>query len=256
MKNLTTFLAAFSMFTLGGIAQAHDGDSRVDIVFEGDVMPIVKAGAVDLQFELLDTKTKKLVAPADLIITHEKILHLFTFDPALNEFRHEHPEYVNGKWNVRLQIPVNGKYWVYAQGRVKADGGVDFAGGSRFLVKDGTPENVSPPDLRENRKGADGNSIVALSDDALRAKAMAMLIVKFSRVDGTKPVITPWLGAKAHVVATPDDGDVLLHVHPMEMGGQLMIHATFPNAGAYRIWVQFIDGGVLRTVPLAVSVSN
>jgi hypothetical protein len=35
-----------------------------------------------------------------------------------------------------------------------------------------------------------------------------------------------------------------------------MIHVVFPEAGDYRLWVQFMDGGVLRTVPLSVTVSS
>jgi hypothetical protein len=36
---------------------------------------------------------------------------------------------------------------------------------------------------------------------------------------------------------------------------QGMLHATFPHKGAYRLWIQFIDGGQLRTVPLSVKVN-
>ena len=68
-------------------------------------------------------------------------------------------------------------------------------------------------------------------------------------------MITPYLGAFAHIIAVPaDDGDSLIHVHPMN-GGQKnegMLHATFPTAGLYRIWIQFLDNGDLKTVALVV----
>jgi hypothetical protein len=33
-----------------------------------------------------------------------------------------------------------------------------------------------------------------------------------------------------------------------------MLHATFPSGGEYRLWIQFIDGVDLRTIPLSVVV--
>ncbi len=83
-----------------------------------------------------------------------------------------------------------------------------------------------------------------------------MLDLKFTRTDGTSAVITPYLGALAHVVATPTDGDSLIHVHPMDgnQPNEGMLHVTFPTAGMHRLWIQFIDGGNLKTIPLVVKV--
>ena len=87
------------------------------------------------------------------------------------------------------------------------------------------------------------------------AGKMAMLDLTMSRTDGSTTQLTPYLGAFAHIIATPKDGDSLIHVHPIGTGpAQGMIHATFPAAGEYRLWVQFIDGGILKTIPLSVEV--
>ena len=85
---------------------------------------------------------------------------------------------------------------------------------------------------------------------------MVMVNISFSRTDGSPVELTPYLGAMAHVVATPADGDSLIHVHPMNttQSNVLMLHATFPEAGFYRLWIQFIDGGVLKVVPLMIEV--
>ena len=73
--------------------------------------------------------------------------------------------------------------------------------------------------------------------------------------DGTTPQIEPYLGAFAHIIATPSDGDALIHVHPIGTGpSQGMLHTTFPAAGEYRLWIQFIDDGNLKTIPLSVKV--
>ena len=64
------------------------------------------------------------------------------------------------------------------------------------------------------------------------------------------------MGAIAHLVSTPSDGDSLIHAHPMvgSTPTTAMLHVTFPAAGLYRLWIQFIDTGELRVVPLAVEV--
>jgi tartrate dehydratase alpha subunit/fumarate hydratase class I-like protein len=113
-----------------------------------------------------------------------------------------------------------------------------------------------PPRLSDLREGTDGTSRIALSNHTLKAGKMVMLDLNFSRTDGTRPNVTPYLGAVAHVVAVFNDGDTLVHVHPMEGGSenQAMLHVTFPFAGTYRLWVEFMDDGVLRKVPLSVVV--
>lgn len=48
----------------------------------------------------------------------------------------------------------------------------------------------------------------------------------------------------------------MIHVHPMDHGvkNRLMLHAEFKVAGNYRMWIQFIDAGELKTIPIAVTV--
>ena len=83
-----------------------------------------------------------------------------------------------------------------------------------------------------------------------------MLNFTVSRVDGTAVVLTDYLGALAHVISTPTNGDALNHVHPMAASKPStgLLHATFDDAGDYRLWIQLIDGGVLKTIPLSVTV--
>ncbi len=247
-------LLAFAASTVGAsLVWAHDPDARVEIEIEGST--IVEAGRVRLDFELIDNKTSSLLEPKDLAVVHEKKLHLFAFDPALQEFRHEHPEFANGKWSVNTEIRVDGNYWLWAQGKILADG-TEFFANARFVVRGGQPANPLPPVLGDVRTGSDRSSRVTISNERLVAKRMAMLNLTFSRTNGSAPALTPYLGALAHVVGVLGDGDTLLHIHPMSRGtpNQLMLHTEFPVAGEYRLWVQFIDGGALKIVPLSVRV--
>lgn len=232
---------------------AHGNESRVSL--ELDVDAGLQAGEAVFDFNLIDSKKRSLISDRELNGVHERKLHLFFFDPALHEFRHEHPEYKGSAWQVKVNLPVNGNYWVWAQGEF-AEGGEEFSASTRLEVKGGAPAHPVLPALGDQRSGNDGNSVVSLSKGRLVARKMGMLDVSFSRKDGSAPQITPWLGAPAHVVGVLSDGDTLVHVHPMDHGtpGRFMLHVSFPEAGDYRIWVQFLDGGELRTVPLSVTV--
>lgn len=87
---------------------------------------------------------------------------------------------------------------------------------------------------------------------------MAMLTLTFTKADGSPSNATPYLGAFAHVIATPQDGSSLIHVHPMDgsVPNEGMLHVEFPKEGFYRLWIQFNDEGILKTVALSVKVNK
>ena len=216
----------------------------------------VTAGSTHINFELVDTEGGKLLTPTDLNITHTKELHLIAYDPSLQEFQHVHPDFDGKSWSVDLSFSVNGNYFVWAQGQLNS-GTIDFNALTRISVSGGQPA-LSAPLLTDVRVGSDGISVASLSSESLQVGQMAMLTLTFTRADGSPAQITPYLGAFAHVIATPEDGSSLLHVHPMDCSApnEGMLHMDFPRAGAYRIWVQFIDAGLIRTVPLSVVVAQ
>lgn len=204
-------------------------------------------------FNLVDDKTTNSISDKDLIETHTKILHLVVYDASLNEFNHVHPEFNGASWDVELNLPVSGSYIVWAQG--KTLNGKEFSVSRSLFVENGEPE-IAVASLGDVRVGTDGTTQVELANTKLKAGKMAMIDFMVTRTDGSVPSLSPYLGAFAHVIATQLNGNDLIHVHPMEgndanMG---MLHATFPLAGEYRLWIQFVDNGVLKTIPLSVVV--
>lgn len=237
-------------------ANAHeDEDARVEVELESASK--VSAGKVTIEFQLVDTKNNNVVTPSELNITHEKKLHFLSYDPALKEFRHVHPEFDGQLWKAELELAVDGKYFIWAQGELAADS-EEFSALARLEVENGQAAWPLPPRLTDNRSGADLGSVATLSNQILRAGRMAMLTLKFTRADGSPAMVTPYLGAFAHVISTPDDGDSLIHIHPMNgsSNDEGMLHVTFPKEGFYRVWVQFIEGGALKTIPLSVEVKK
>ncbi len=120
----------------------------------------------------------------------------------------------------------------------------------------GRAENIIPTSLGDVRKATDDISIPNILGKA-KTNSSAMFMVKFSRTDGTNVEITDYLGAFAHVVIVPLDGSAIIHAHPMPTGksDEGMLQVTFPKVGDYRVWIQFLDGGKLRTTPLSIKVN-
>lgn len=234
-------------------AHEHEKESRV--VIASDFTTPIQAGPFQYVFELVDKKTNKSLLGSDLNVTHERKLHLLAYDPALKEFQHVHPAFDGRYWRVDLNFSVDGEYWLWAQGEIAIDN-EEFSVFTRLKVQGGQGAWPTPPQLIDLRSGEDSNSVATLDNQRLRAGKMVMMNLAFSRKDGSTPALTPYLGAFAHVVAVFDDADTLIHVHSMdtENPSQGMLHVTFPHAGFYRLWVQFIDAGQIKTVPLSVEV--
>ncbi len=251
MKVLT--LAFMLLLGTSNTVFASQGHDRV--MLKPEVAHALNAGTIDYFFSMIDVHTNQKISGSDLRISHEKKLHFLIYDSSLKEFQHLHPEFDGLSWRVNFDLLVDGDYWVWTQGELAVDGS-EFSAFTKLSVANGKAAWALPPVLGDNRIGLDGNSGVELSSGEIRSGSMTMLTVKFTRNDGTSPSLQNYLGAFAHVVAVPSSGDQLLHVHPMSMGpNEGMIHATFPEKGDYRLWIQFIDGSELKTVALSVSVN-
>ena len=250
--NKLLMAAAVTIFT--SLSWAHDGvESRVTL--ESEAAGSYSAGQFNYSFQLVDTSANKSLSDKDLSITNTKILHFIAYDSSRNEFNHVHPVF-NGKfWSVDLNLLVNGQYFFWAQGQLLD--GTEFSVFTKALIKDGKPELPVIP-LVETRNASDRMTTVTVDNSKLKAGVTAMLSYKVSRLDGKAAVITPYLGSIAHIIAAAPDGDELIHVHPMAVSdpNSGMVHATFPSAGDYRLWVQLNDQGELKTIPLSVVVSK
>lgn len=249
-KCLTAFAAIATIFSTN-VGFAH-GDDRISIEAETQGT-LIATENTEFSFQLYDEDTKKAVADSDLNESHTKKLHLVVYDGSLNEFNHVHPTFDGQVWKSELNLTTNGSYYVWAQGLLLD--GTEFSASYRVSVVGGKPA-LPVVALGNLRKSSIGNTVVELSKEKLKAGKMAKLTYTVSRNDGTQPDVTQYLGANAHIIAVSPDGDDLIHAHPMDGNSSNtgMIHVTFPTDGDYRIWVQVIDGGVLKTAPLSVTV--
>lgn len=245
------FLILFSLVFSGPAFSHGDGEERVSL--EAETQGDLTAGPIKYDFELFDSTAKKVLTNNDLTETHTKILHLIAYDSSLNEFNHVHPEFDGKLWKSELNLPRNGTYFIWAQGQLLD--GTEFSTFSKSKITNGLPETAPVP-LGDHRKNSDRSTVIEIANTKIRAGKTAMVNFTVTRNDGQQPVLTPYLGAFAHLIAASPDGDELIHVHPMSGGAPNtgMIHAVFPTEGDYRIWVQLIDRGDLKTIPVSVTV--
>jgi len=205
-----------------------------------------------LSFELLDQNQGGApIGESALTLVHEKVLHAYIFDESLQEFRHEHPTYAGTRWSLPLTLSVNGNYRIYLQGRLTA-GQLDFTATSTFVVSGGSTAHSTPPSLSSTPAAADGISQVSLGGSPYAAGSAVSFPITFSRTDSSPPSLGLYLGEYIHAVFVPESGTPLIHVHGMLSSGALYVMATFPTPGMYRGWIQFKDGGTLRTAAVAV----
>ncbi len=249
LKVLITVVTIFS----SNASFAH-GDDRVSIEAETQGA-LTTSEKVEFSFQLYDEDTKKSVADIDLNDSHTKKLHLIVYDGSLTEFNHVHPTFDGQTWKSELNLTTNGSYYIWAQG-ILLDG-TEFSASYRVNVVGGKPA-LPTVALGNIRKANIGNTVVEISKQKIKAGKMAMLTYTVTRNDGTQPDVTPYLGTNAHIIAVSPDGDDLIHAHPVDGNNANtgMIHVTFPTAGDFRVWVQVIDGDVLKTVPLSVTVEK
>ncbi len=254
--SLLKYCFVFFIATLGflNLSKAHGpGDGRIDIVADHEEDFI--AGSVHYSFELADLKEHHPIASDDLLVVHERKLHLFIFDESLTDFQHLHPEFKAGKWSVDFSIKRNGTYRIWIQGKLTSDR-AEFSSAEQIRVVQGEPARTLPPDLGDKRQGHDQNSVATLSNGVIYAKKHTMMTLQFSHLDGSPAKLIPYLGALAHIVGVSSNGEQLLHIHPS--GGsnpnEMTLHLEFPSPGSYRLWIQFNDNGSLRLVPMSVVV--
>jgi hypothetical protein len=254
--NLLTYLsvivATATLFTTN--VSFANSDNRISIETESQGS-LIATQNIEFSFKLYDQDTKKSVEDSDLEESHTKKLHLVVYDSSLNEFNHVHPTFDGQVWKSELNLTTNGSYFVWAQGVLLE--GAEFSAAYRVNVVGGKPE-LPVMVLGNIRNAALGNTVIDLSKQKIRAGKMATLTYTISRNDGTQPDVTQYLGANAHVIAVSPDGADLIHAHPMDGNNSNtgMIHVSFPTAGDFRIWVQVIDAGILKTVPLSVTVQK
>ena len=239
--------------------------------------------AMSLGVSMTRIGAKKPVQHYDTELTKE--LHLIAVDAALRSFVHVHGDAPDkkGRFQVQVRFPHSGFYWVFADAAPAGLGQQVF----RFDLRVGTAQGASdpaqvPPLPAPALDAADGGYAVRLDPFTLTANQETRLRLHILHDGQPAQDVTPYLGVAAHAVLISASDHSYIHVHAQapgtgtgDMAGMpgmngappltassptghvppdLALHVEPPKPGPYRLWLQFMAGGQVRTVAFTIVV--
>lgn len=214
----------------------------------------------------LKTGSGKAIAPADLMVTHTKLLHLLIVDPTLTDYQHVHPEPGTkpGQWRFSFTPQRGGTYRIFADFTPAATGrglyaSVDWTLGEN-VEKASLPVNQATAGVVER---AGHRFSLVTKPQPLQAGQPIDLEFAIVRPDGGNVNLQPVMGAYAHLVAFDEGRNGFAHLHPIDLDPLLApdrrqpilkFKLTIPQAGRYVIWAQVNLSGEEAFVPFRVEV--
>ena len=211
--------------------------------------PALPAGAAaTLSFRVLGPGGEPVTAYTP---THDEDLHLVVVRRDGTGYQHVHPRRdATGRWSTPLALPTAGTYQVYAD---TAPAGHDMAlvlAAGLQVAGDYRPEPLPAP----SRTAEVDGYTVTLSGDLVAGQS-SPLVLTVSR--GGRPVtdLQPYLAAYGHLVSLRDGDLAYLHTHPEGSPGDgrtaagpgIAFGVDVPTPGAYRLYLDFRHGDVVRT---------
>lgn len=203
---------------------------------------------------------------------HTKKLHLVIVSHDLSYFTHVHPSYVGaGKFRIDWTPPAfDDQYALYVQ--YKPSGAPELITTSFKAHVPALTMKFPVPVTEETAPVTSGKSKLTFQAPP-NGIAVGASTVKFKVTNtstGQPADLGTFLGARAHVIAVKAESQasVFLHGHDMRsMGhaghagggalpapGELAFDLKFPEAGLYRLWVQYNQGGKDITQYVTVNV--
>ena len=219
------------------------------------------AGTTTVEFRVLGPDGAPVTAYTE---DHGEDLHLVAVRADLSGYQHVHPDLgPDGTWRAPLTLDPGS--WRLVADTTPAASDEDAAPEGLALTGDlQVAGSYDPQPLPEPSAvtEVDGYTVVLTGD--LAAGAESELTFSVSR-DG-RPVtdLEPYLGAFGHLVVLRDGDLAYLHVHPngepgdgrTPAGPAVRFTTTAPSAGAYRLFLDFRHGGVVRTAEFTVEVGS
>lgn len=176
--------------------------------------------------------TLKIVGPEGAVTTfdevHERMMHLIAVRNDLKVFEHLHPQLSDkGVFHLKHEWPAGGDYTLFA----------DFA-----------PRGKGSQIVSSKLKvGGSKNPPPAATDFTLTLGALpptgrtATVTAKMSPV----MELEPYLGAMGHLMIVSEDGQTLVHSHPIGEArpGEIDFSVRLSKPGKYRAWLEIQSNG-------------
>lgn len=188
-------------------------------------------------------------------VAHDKRMHLIVARRDLSGFRHVHPEMTaDGTWRVDSPLGGPGVWRAFAD--FTPTGGEALTLGVDVTVPGALTEQPLPAPAASTT--VDGYTVTLTG--APQPGRTAELTLTVNRDGAPVTDLEPYLGAYGHLVALRQGDLAYLHVHPdgepgdgrTKPGPEVRFFAEVPSAGAYRLYLDFKHGGVVRTAEFTV----
>jgi hypothetical protein len=228
------------------------------LVFRKEPAHVPAGRPVELQFELIDPRTKKRATHFEVV--HERLFHLFLVSADLGYFVHDHPTLgSDGIFRFRTTLPQAGIY------RLLAD--CYPTGGTpqllpHYLTTAGYDKSIAestahpPADISPKNSA---NMAVSLRMEPAEPVPGKKTMLFFTLDPGEG--VEPYLGAWGHLLAASNDLMDAIHEHPIYVNDkpadgkpEIQFNVFFPREATYRIWVQFQRKGVVNTAAFTIPV--
>ncbi len=243
-----------------------------------------KSGGETLDFVLTRVGATAPIKKYDVELT--KQVHVIAVSDDFTTFIHRHVTRVakDGHFRLTVAFPRPGLYHIYADSAPAGLGQqvlrFDLPVGGASAARQAAILDAS------GLEGFAGPYEVKFENLDLTAGEATQLVLHIEKNGRPAPDLKPFLGVAAHAVFIAADDLAYIHVHPMPILGMsgmpgmsggdhgghgdmarmammapsasvapdLALHVDPPKAGTYKLWVQFIGGRAVRTVPFVVAV--
>ena len=228
-----------------GLAVAQDG---YRLAAETDTL--APAAPTTFSFRILaDDGT----AVTNFALLHERALHLIVLSRNMVDELHLHPTMdSSGRWTVDLPALSPGSYRVFAD--FQPTGADNITLGTDLFVP-GATVSVAVPAPAPTAT-VDGYTVALTGTPAVGAAPLTFTVQLAGRAVHTDP----YLGAAGHLIAIRAGDLAYLHVHPETPGDASTTAITFvgefPSAGTYRLFLDFLHDGKVRTAAFTVVVPD
>ncbi len=229
-------LAAFSADEHPGRAAAPA--TRVSLIAQDQISP-GREFSLSIDIRSADAR------PLDFEVLHEQRLHLVAVSSNLTCFKHLHPEYLGGgRFQLKTSLPFGGAYRLFLSYK---PAGYPEQLKELSLILPGNRPRASLPDPEAATRQL-GELSVRLKNQVFQAGAPSQLNFELSQAGQPVDDLEPYLGTSGHLVIIrrspePSVSDYQ-HVHPA--AGPLSFATTFPEAGLYKLWLEFKRGGQVQ----------
>ncbi|MES2310291.1 MAG: hypothetical protein V4507_15665, partial [Verrucomicrobiota bacterium] len=202
----------------------------------------------------------------DLMVAHEKKIHLLIIDPSLTDYHHEHPISSGkpGEYSFSFTPKKPGSY------RIWADVVAQSTGMQEYVVADLPASTAANPMINSNASlvsEVDGLTYtITFNKPALKKGEAALGTLTITDKSGKIfNQLEPLMGAYAHLVGFGEDRKTIVHIHPMGAeptknsdrgNGQLQFHLQPDKAGTMRLFAQVQIGGVNKFAPFTLEVNS